>query len=90
MPVYLWSEGRTLRGLAPLIAIAVVAVLAGTLAGRAILGRIPPQLFKKIVSALVLLLGISLLFRKMEGAGGEPAPTRATTCVRRCGALRRD
>ena len=62
MPVYVWSEGHALRGIVPLIAIAVGGVLAGTLAGRAILGRIPEPLFKRIVSALVLLLGIALLF----------------------------
>lgn len=62
MPVYVWSEGSKLRGLVILITIAVAGVLAGTLAGRAILGRIPEPIFKKVVSTLVLLLGVSLLF----------------------------
>lgn len=62
MPVYVWSEGAALRPIAGLIAIAVIGVVVGTLAGRAILGRIPAPIFKRIVAALILLLGIALLF----------------------------
>jgi len=62
MPVYVWSEGSKLRGLVILITIAVAGVLAGTLAGRAILGRIPEPIFKKVVSTPVLALGVTLLF----------------------------
>jgi uncharacterized membrane protein YfcA len=45
-----------------MIAIATVAVLLGTLIGRIILGRIPEATFKRVVSALILLLGISMIF----------------------------
>lgn len=62
MPVYVWKEGYALRGLIPLIVIAVIGALAGTLAGRAILGRIPEPAFKRVISALILVLGIALLF----------------------------
>jgi hypothetical protein len=62
MPVYVRSEGRALLPIAGLIGIAVIGVLAGTLAGRAILGRIPEPVFKRVISSLVLLLGIALFF----------------------------
>ncbi len=62
MPVYVWNEGHALRPIAGLIVVMVIGALAGTLAGRAILGRIPEPLFRRLISALVLLLGIALLF----------------------------
>ncbi|HEX3580400.1 MAG TPA: hypothetical protein VH087_01470 [Thermoanaerobaculia bacterium] len=62
MRVYVWSEGRALSPNAGLIGIAVIGVLAGTRAGRAVLGRIPEPVFKRVISSLVLLLGIALLF----------------------------
>jgi uncharacterized protein len=62
VPVYLYTEGERLQSVWPMIAIATVAVLIGTLIGRIILGRIPEATFKRVVSALILLLGISMLF----------------------------
>ena len=62
MPVYVWSEGQALRPIVGLIVIAAIGVVVGTLAGRAILGRIPAPLFKRVVSALILVFGIALLF----------------------------
>jgi hypothetical protein len=62
VPVYLYTEGDALRGVWPLVTLAVVAVLAGTVAGRMILGRIPEATFKRVVSALILALGVSMLF----------------------------
>jgi hypothetical protein len=40
MPVYLWSEGTALLEIGPLIAIMSGGVIAGTLLGRPILGRL--------------------------------------------------
>jgi len=62
LPVYLYTEGKELANVWPLIAGATVAVLVGTLVGRLILGRIPEATFKRLVSGLILLLGISMLF----------------------------
>ena len=62
MPVYAISEGRELVAIWPLIAIATAGVVAGTLLGRAILGRLPEKPFRRIVAALILVLGIAMLF----------------------------
>jgi len=62
VPVYLYTEGAHLEQVWGTIALATVAVLFGTLIGRLILGRIPDEKFKRIVSVLILLLGISMLF----------------------------
>ncbi|HKO54438.1 MAG TPA: sulfite exporter TauE/SafE family protein [Thermoanaerobaculia bacterium] len=61
MPVYVWQEGARLLPLRTTILIMTAGVIIGTLLGRAALGRIPETAFKRIVSALVLLLGIVLL-----------------------------
>jgi len=62
MPVYAINEGRALLAIWPLIALTTGAVVIGTLLGRSILGRIPETIFKRIVSALIFLLGVAMLF----------------------------
>jgi uncharacterized protein len=62
VPVYLYTEGAALMNVWRIIAIATVAVIIGTIVGRLILGRIPEATFKRVVSGLILLLGISMLF----------------------------
>ncbi len=62
VPVYLYTEGAALLNVWRIIAIATVAVILGTILGRLILGRIPEATFKRVVSGLILLLGISMLF----------------------------
>lgn len=62
LPVYLYSYHRELRGFWLLIALATVGVVAGTILGRFILGRISEEKFKRVVSLLILGLGISMLF----------------------------
>jgi uncharacterized protein len=61
MPVYVALEAHRLVDLAGLIALAAVGAVAGTIGGERVLRRIPPPLFKKLVSALVLALGIYML-----------------------------
>ncbi|HEV7922366.1 MAG TPA: sulfite exporter TauE/SafE family protein [Thermoanaerobaculia bacterium] len=61
MPVYLWSEGAKLMSVRTMIVIMTAGVVIGTFLGRILLGRIPEPLFKRLVSGLVLLLGIALL-----------------------------
>lgn len=61
VPIYLATEGRELLRVWPVVAIGVVAVVLGTIAGRMILGRISEEKFKRVVSALVLVLGCWLL-----------------------------
>ena len=61
VPVYLASSGRELLSIWPLVAMCTVAVIAGTFAGRTVLGRIDEEMFRKLVSGLILALGIWLL-----------------------------
>jgi uncharacterized membrane protein YfcA len=44
-----------------LIAVMTGGVIAGTLLGRPILGRIPEPLFRRLIATLVLILGVALL-----------------------------
>jgi hypothetical protein len=62
VPVYLWTEGRALLAIWPLVLASTVAVVAGTLLGRLILGRISETLFKRVVSVLLIALGVSMIF----------------------------
>jgi uncharacterized membrane protein YfcA len=60
-PIYLWRAGPTLAGLATSIAVATIGVLAGTLLGERVLLGLPVDRFRRIVSALIGLLGVWLL-----------------------------
>jgi uncharacterized membrane protein YfcA len=48
----------------PLILVGSIAVLIGTLVGGKILKRIPEHNFKKIVSVIILFVGIFVLISK--------------------------
>jgi uncharacterized protein len=61
MPVYLVLEADRLGSLAGAIALASAGAIAGTIGGGHVLGRIPPPIFRKLVSALVLAVGIYML-----------------------------
>lgn len=62
VPVYLRTEGGALLKVWPIVTVSAVAVILGTILGRMILGRIPEAAFKRVVSALILGLGIAMLF----------------------------
>lgn len=61
MPVYLTVETRGILDAWPALAVAIVGVLLGTLWGVRLLRRIPDQIFRKLLSALILALGIYML-----------------------------
>lgn len=61
-PVYLWGGAPHLRALWPLIGMAVVGVLIGTLLGERLLLGLPVRRFGQIVGMAVGLLGMWLLF----------------------------
>jgi hypothetical protein len=63
MPVYLATGARDLWRARPLIAAATAGVLLGTLAGGRLLKAIPEAVFRRVVAALVLLLGFWMLLR---------------------------
>lgn len=62
MPVYLWTEWNRMGQVWPFLVTATAGVLVGTLAGERILRSIPERLFRKIASALILALGIAMIF----------------------------
>ena len=65
MPVYLWTAGRALAPWWPLVAVAVLGVAIGTLAGGRLLRRLPDHAFRRTVSVLLLVLGITMLARAL-------------------------
>jgi uncharacterized membrane protein YfcA len=64
MPVYAFSVGRELLGHWPIVATACGGVLLGTLTGRTLLGWIPETKFRRIVSGLLVALGIAILISR--------------------------
>jgi uncharacterized membrane protein YfcA len=61
LPVYAFSTGRQLLTVWPLIAGASAAVILGTFFGRTLLGRVPESVFRRLVAALLIALGIAML-----------------------------
>ena len=47
----------------PLMLVATAGVIAGTVSGVRVLRQIPETLFRRLVAALVLILGIYMLVR---------------------------
>jgi uncharacterized membrane protein YfcA len=64
MPVYAFSVGRQLLGVWPIVATASGGVLLGTLTGKALLGRIPEATFRRMVSGLLVALGVAILISR--------------------------
>ena len=63
MPVYLLVEHARLRPLLPMMTTASIGAVVGTFVGARVLSRIPASLFRSIVGALVLALGVYMFFR---------------------------
>lgn len=61
MPVYFIGEARELGRAWIYLVIGTIGVIAGTIAGQRVLGKIPEKVFRRIVSLIVLALGIALL-----------------------------
>jgi uncharacterized protein len=62
LPVYAFSVGRQLTNMWPLLLIAIGGVIAGTLLGKTLLGRIPEALFRRVISVLLALLGVAMFY----------------------------
>lgn len=63
MPVYLATQARAMAAMWPVLLAATVGTLIGTIAGERILRRIPEPIYRRVVSALVLALGVFMLLR---------------------------
>jgi uncharacterized protein len=61
MPVYFMTQTKEILSIWPLIAIASIGVLIGTEAGAWTLNKIPEILYKRVVSAIILLIGVFVL-----------------------------
>ena len=61
-PVYVATLWREMLSIWPLIVVATIGVLVGTLAGERMLRKTPEKVFRKIISALLVLLGASMVF----------------------------
>lgn len=61
MPVYFVTELDAIRAAWPLAALATASVVAGTLAGRRVLSRVPERQFHRLVAAVLAVLGTAML-----------------------------
>jgi uncharacterized protein len=58
MPVYAATQWRSIFSAWPLMLAATIGVIAGTLIGKRILGWIPERMFRLLIAAIVLALGV--------------------------------
>ncbi|HSU98195.1 MAG TPA: sulfite exporter TauE/SafE family protein [Gemmatimonadaceae bacterium] len=63
MPVYFATQAREITRIWPLILIATVGTLVGTLLGVRTLRRIPERVFRNIVAVFLLALGAYMTFK---------------------------
>ena len=61
VPIFIAFERRELMALLPIISIATVGVVTGTLFGEKLLARVPERQFRTVVGTLLVLLGASFL-----------------------------
>lgn len=61
MPIYFFTSPATVERLGLWIAVMVAGVAIGTIAGGRALARIPEIYFRRLVSLLILALGIVML-----------------------------
>jgi len=67
MPVYFVTEHERILQLWPIVLVATIGVTGGTWLGTHLLDRIPERTFKRVVSLLVLGLGVFMFFRPGQG-----------------------
>lgn len=63
MPVYFATQAAAIARVWPLVLIATLGTLAGTVLGVRTLRRIPEAVFRRVVAILLLLLGTYMLLR---------------------------
>jgi uncharacterized protein len=64
MPVYFVSEAHELAQVWKYIVLGIVGVVLGTLIGQRVLSTIPEKVFRRVVSVIILGLGIALLIHQ--------------------------
>ena len=68
LPVYLATQGREIAAIWPLVLVATVGTVIGTAYGTRVLGRIQPQVFRRIVAIMLIVLGVYMILSR----GGKP------------------
>lgn len=63
LPVYVALQGAEIASIWPLVLIATIGVLVGTVSGKRLLERLPEGIFKKTVAGIILLIGVLVLVR---------------------------
>ena len=63
LPVYLYTQGREISLNWPLVLIATVAVVTGTLLGKHLLVRMSQTVFRRLIALLLIGLGGYMAFR---------------------------
>jgi uncharacterized membrane protein YfcA len=61
VPVYVTTSGPALRTHLGMAALLSAAAIAGTFSGIPLLSRIPPRLYRRVVGALLVALGVALM-----------------------------
>ena len=61
VPVYMATEGREVAALWPILIIATIGVVIGTVIGIQILPRLRDQTFRRTVAILLASLGVSMI-----------------------------
>jgi uncharacterized membrane protein YfcA len=61
LPVYLATEWRGIVALWPMLVLLTVAVVLGTILGTRLLTRLPQQYFRRVIGALLVLLGVYMV-----------------------------
>jgi uncharacterized membrane protein YfcA len=67
MPAYAVMQRKQVLEIWPVLLLTTIGVVAGTMAGERVLRRIPEPLFRRVVSFVILALGISLLLHPGNG-----------------------
>jgi uncharacterized membrane protein YfcA len=63
MPVYFLTQGSEIARLWPVLVATTFGALVGTMAGERVLRKMPERIYRRVVSALVLALGLFMLLR---------------------------
>jgi uncharacterized membrane protein YfcA len=61
VPIYLATDSARIFTALPTIVFATIAVVLGTIVGQRVLRRIPQKRFRRVVSGLLLVIGVYLL-----------------------------
>jgi uncharacterized membrane protein YfcA len=64
VPVYLAMQWNQIASIREFILIATIGVILGTIGGKKILGKMPENIFKKTVAAIILVVGILVLIER--------------------------